>query len=76
VPFHADDLRAMQVVDSTKSRRGDELLLEHCEAFGRVAERRRSAALRLETHLGDQLAQLLVFALAADQRRRPRCLTR
>jgi NTP pyrophosphatase (non-canonical NTP hydrolase) len=67
---------AVQVLEPDKTRRGEALLLEHCEVFGRFAEARRSAALRLEAHLGDELAQLLVFALAADQRRRPRSLAR
>jgi hypothetical protein len=66
----------MQLIDSDKGRRGEDLLLEHCEAVGRLAEGRRSAAARLEAYLGDQLTHFLVFALAADQRRRPRCLPR
>jgi hypothetical protein len=74
--LRADEVCAVQVLDSDKTRRGETLLLEHCEVFGRLSEARRSATLRLEAHLGDELAQLLVFALAADQRRRPRAFAR
>jgi hypothetical protein len=47
-------------------RRGQLLLLAHCAP---VADERESAYLRLEREVGDDLARLLVFALAGDHGR-------
>jgi hypothetical protein len=47
--------------------RGAALLLMHCAA---VPEQRLSAYARLEQALGDELARLLVFAVAGRQGRR------
>jgi hypothetical protein len=46
-------------------QRGDDLLLAHCAIAGDDA--RPNAYTRLEEKLGDRLARLLVFALAAPQ---------
>jgi hypothetical protein len=47
--------------------RGPELLLVHCSDF---EARHPSAYVRLVAELGDNLAQVLVFALAGPQSRR------
>jgi hypothetical protein len=47
------------------TRRGDSLLLAHCAIAG--DELRPNAYTRLEEKIGDRLARLLVFALAAPQ---------
>jgi hypothetical protein len=49
---------------------GAALILRHCAVLGRLAEARPSAADRLHEALGDDLARLLVFALAQGQGRR------
>jgi hypothetical protein len=49
---------------------GATLILRHCAALGRLDEARPTAADRLYEALGDDLAHLLVFALAAGQSRR------
>ena len=46
-------------------QRGDDLLLAHCAVAGDDA--RPNAYTRLEEKVGDRLARLLVFALAAPQ---------
>jgi hypothetical protein len=55
----------MQDRSLPQGERGSELLLEHCAALTRTPERRPSAFLRLEEALGNELARLLVGALAA-----------
>ena len=47
-----------------QGERGAELLLEHCTALTHIADRRPPAFTRLEQALGDELARLLVGALA------------
>lgn len=47
-----------------QGERGAELLLEHCAALTRMDDYRPSAFLRLEEALGNELARLLVGALA------------
>ena len=49
-------------------QRGDELLLAHCASAH--DDLRPNAYTRLEEKVGDRLARLLVFALAAPQGRR------
>jgi hypothetical protein len=49
---------------------GAVLILRHCEALGRLDEGRPTAADRLYEAIGDDLARLLVFALAPGQGRR------
>ena len=49
---------------------GATLILRHCAVLGRLDEARPSASDRLYAALGDDLARLLVFALAAGQGRR------
>ena len=53
-----------------QGERGAELLLEHCAALARLEEYRPSAFLRLEEALGNELARLLVGALAARRAER------
>jgi hypothetical protein len=53
-----------------QGERGAELLLEHCAALARLEEHRPSAFLRLEEALGNELARLLVGALAARRAER------
>jgi hypothetical protein len=48
-----------------QGERGAELLLEHCVALTRMHDPRPSAFVRLEEALGNELARLLVGALAA-----------
>jgi hypothetical protein len=47
-----------------QGERGSELLLEHCTALTRIADLRPPAFLRLEQAIGNELARLLVGALA------------
>jgi hypothetical protein len=47
------------------TQRGDDLLLAHCAIA--EDESRPTAYTRLEEKVGDRLARLLVFALAAPQ---------
>jgi hypothetical protein len=47
-----------------QGERGYELLLEHCTALTHARDRRPPAFVRLEQALGDELARLLVAALA------------
>jgi len=53
-----------------QGERGAELLLEHCAALTRTHDRRPSAFIRLEEALGNDLARLLVGALAARRAQR------
>ena len=53
-------------------KRGAALLLEHCAYLDRLGELTPPAHLRLEALLGDELARLLVFALAGDHGLRSR----
>jgi hypothetical protein len=53
-----------------QGERGAELLLEHCAALTRTEDLRPSAFLRLEEELGNDLARLLVDALAVGRGRR------
>ncbi|CAN5375425.1 hypothetical protein BH18ACT12_BH18ACT12_18310 [soil metagenome] len=48
----------------SQAERGAELLLENCAALTRMDNHRPSAFLRLEEALGNELARLLVGALA------------
>lgn len=48
-----------------QGERGAELLLAHCAALTRTDEHHQSAFVRLEEALGNELARLLVGALAA-----------
>jgi hypothetical protein len=50
--------------------RGAELLLAHCAALTPPEDPRRSAFVRLEETLGNDLARMLVGALAARRRER------
>jgi hypothetical protein len=52
---------------TTPKRRGDALLLSHCEAF---AVERPAPFARLEREVGPQLAKLLVFALSGGRQGR------
>jgi hypothetical protein len=47
-----------------QGERGYELLLEHCTALTRTADSRPPAFVRLEQAVGNELARLLVGALA------------
>jgi hypothetical protein len=47
-----------------QGERGSELLLEHCVALTRTADSRPPAFRRLEQAIGNDLARLLVGALA------------
>jgi hypothetical protein len=53
-----------------QGERGAELLLEHCAALTRTDDLHPSAFLRLEEALGNELARMLVDALAARSRGR------
>jgi hypothetical protein len=48
-----------------QGERGYELLLEHCNALTHARDSRPPAFVRLEQALGDELARLLVAALAS-----------
>ena len=48
-----------------QGERGAQLLIEHCTALTRAADSRPPAYRRLEEELGNDLARLLVVALAA-----------
>jgi hypothetical protein len=48
-----------------QGERGYELLLEHCTVLTRARDSRPPAFVRLEQALGDELARLLVAALAS-----------
>jgi hypothetical protein len=48
---------------------GTDLILRHCAVLNLLDDARPSAAVRLQQALGDELAQLLVFALAPQGRR-------
>ena len=60
--------------DQSDTTRGPALLLEHCAAFERLDEVRPSARERLRHVIGNELAGLLLRALAGDQRRGARRL--
>jgi len=49
--------------------RGLSLILEHCARLNSFEQVRPSAVLRLELLVGDDLARLLMSALAGDHRR-------
>jgi hypothetical protein len=51
--------------------RGLNLILEHCARLNAFEHGRPSAVLRLEQLVGDELARLLLTALAGDHRGRP-----
>ena len=53
-----------------QGERGAELLLEHCAALTRTDDPHRSAFVRLEQALGNDLARMLVDALGASRRER------
>ena len=55
-----------------QGERAPALLLEHCDVIDRSAEPRPPAFLRLEEELGNELARLLVGALAGRQNQRLR----
>lgn len=58
---------AARRLDSTSTAPGVSRLLEHCAGLARVTDdRRASARTRLERELGDDLADLLVQALAHE----------
>jgi hypothetical protein len=69
---YADRGRAMKDRSLPQGERGSALLLEHCDVIHRSAEPRAPAFLRLEEELGNELARLLVGALAARQNNRLR----
>jgi hypothetical protein len=52
--------------------RGLALILEHCARLNGIDDGRPAAALRLRQAVGDELARLLVTALAGDHSSRPR----
>jgi hypothetical protein len=54
----------MNVSPASHHDRGYELLLEHCAALTRDGSRRAPAFERLEHALGEELARLLLMALA------------
>jgi hypothetical protein len=54
-----------------QTSRGLALILEHCARLNRVEHGRPTAVLRLNQAIGDELAQLLLRALAGDHRARP-----
>jgi hypothetical protein len=51
--------------------RGLSLILEHCARLNSSERGRPSALFRLEQQVGDDLARLLMSALAGDHRSRP-----
>lgn len=60
----------MQEPSLPQGERGYELLLEHCTALTRARAARPPAYVRLEQALGNELARLLVAALATRGGRR------
>jgi len=52
--------------------RGLALILEHCARLNSVEHGRPTAVIRLRQAIGDELARLLLAALAGDHRARPR----
>jgi hypothetical protein len=53
------------------SSRGLSLILEHCARLNSVEHGRPTAVLRLRQAIGEDLARLLLTALAGDHRARP-----
>jgi hypothetical protein len=49
--------------------RGLALILEHCARLNGIEQVHPTAALRLRQAIGDELARLLITALAGDHRR-------
>jgi hypothetical protein len=54
-----------------ESSRGLSLILEHCARLNSVEYGRPTAVLRLRQAIGEDLARLLLAALAGDHRARP-----
>jgi len=53
------------------SGRGLSLILEHCARLNSIEHGRPTAVLRLRQAIGEDLARLLLTALAGDHRPRP-----
>jgi hypothetical protein len=54
-----------------ETSRGLALILEHCARLNGIEHGRPTAVLRLNQAIGDELARLLLNALAGDHRVRP-----
>jgi hypothetical protein len=54
--------------------RGLALILEHCARLNALEQARPNAVLRLHQAIGDELARLLIAALAGDHSMRPRVI--
>ena len=54
--------------------RGLALILEHCARLNGIEHGPPTAVLRLHQAIGDELARLLLSALAGDHRARPRAV--
>jgi hypothetical protein len=57
---------------SPQTSRALALILEHCARLNSIEQGRPTAVIRLRQQIGDELARLLVTALAGDHSTRPR----
>jgi hypothetical protein len=64
------DIRIVEAAPHQTSR-GLALIVEHCARLNGVEHARPTAVLRLNQAVGDELARLLLRALAGDHRVRP-----
>jgi hypothetical protein len=64
------DIRIVEAAPHQTSR-GLALILEHCARLNGIEDGRPTAVLRLNQAVGDELARLLLRALAGDHRVRP-----
>jgi hypothetical protein len=55
-----------------ETSRGLALILEHCARLNSIEHGRPTAVIRLRQAIGDELARLLLAALAGDHSARPR----
>jgi hypothetical protein len=55
-------------MEAAEPQRGIALILEHCARLNSVEEGHPTAVLRLRQAIGDELARLLITALAGDHR--------
>jgi hypothetical protein len=55
-----------------ETSRGLALILEHCARLNNIEHGRPTAVIRLRQAIGDELARLLIAALAGDHSVRPR----
>jgi hypothetical protein len=62
----------MMTAATPQTNHGLALILEHCARLNGIEHGRPTAVLRLRQAIGDELARLLLAALAGDHSSRPR----